>query len=75
MRVSELRDLVAMDQIREGLLKTSQDGWQVALEDFEGHQFPLTDATGRVKTYHSLDRATDILKSLGVRKMCIQERF
>lgn len=75
MRVSELRDMVAMDRIREGLLKTSADGWQVSLEDFQGHQFPLTDAAGRVKIYHSLDRATEILRTLGVRKMCVQERF
>lgn len=75
MRLSELRDLVAMDQIREGLLKTGTDGWQVSLEDFQGHQFPLTDAAGCVKHYHSLDRATEILRTLGVRKMCVLERF
>lgn len=75
MQLTELRGLVATDQIREGLLKTSAEGWIVALEDMEGHQFPLTDRGGHAKYYHSLDSATNVLRELGIARIQVVEDF
>lgn len=75
MQLTELRGLMAMDQIREGLLKTDAEGWTVVVEDNEGHQLPLTDRSGHTKHYHSLDNATQILRDLGVLNINIVEDF
>jgi len=75
MRISEMQHLIARDQVREGLLRTSPEGWEVALEDLEGKQLPLTDSTGRIKHFHSLDHATQVLNTIGVKTISVLERF
>ncbi|MBY4678700.1 hypothetical protein [Marinobacterium arenosum] len=77
MELDELRRMIAMDRIREGILKPGHDGngWLVALEDNEGHQLPLTQPGGQEKIYHSLDNATAVLHELGISRISIVERF
>ncbi|MFY0676078.1 MAG: hypothetical protein JXR18_02220 [Neptuniibacter sp.] len=75
MNIQELRGLLLTEHIREGILKSTEQGWSIALEDEEGKQFPLTDNTGHEKHYHSLDNATSILRNMGVSKICVVESF
>ncbi len=75
MNIPELSGLLATGHIREGILKSTEQGWSVALENDEGHQFPLTDSTNHTKYYHSLDNATAILHEIGVSNICVVERF
>ncbi|MGH1462302.1 MAG: hypothetical protein ACRBB6_09710 [Neptuniibacter sp.] len=75
MNISELRGLLLTGHIREGILKSTGQGWAVALEDETGQQFPLTDNTGHEKHYHSLDNATSILRDMGVSNICVVENF
>lgn len=77
MILAEMRRMLARNKVREGVLKPADAGrgWQVALEDYEGQQHPLTRHDGVARLYHSLDRATAILRELGVERICVVERF
>jgi len=77
MLLEEIRGLVAMKSIREGVLKPSffNNGWVIAVETIEGEQIPVTDDHDNPYIYHSLDRATEVLKQLDVSLITVVEDF
>ncbi|MEH6575454.1 MAG: hypothetical protein V7731_00085 [Amphritea sp.] len=77
MQLEEIRGLAAMNTIKEGLLKPSEEanGWMVAVENRDGEQFALTDDHDHTRIYHSLDKATLVLKELGISPIKVVEAF
>ncbi|GGK74939.1 hypothetical protein [Amphritea balenae] len=77
MQIEEILGLTGQDQIREGIIRPSDqaNGWMISIEFKDGSQIPLTDDHDHPRIYHDLDQATQLLQELQVKPVKIIESF
>ncbi|MCU7835434.1 MAG: hypothetical protein KZQ83_09275 [gamma proteobacterium symbiont of Taylorina sp.] len=63
--------------ISEAIIEASPNGngWRILFHKTGGDTIALTDHGGTEKLYHTLDHATDILKSAGIKTIRVEEHF
>ena len=63
--------------ISEAIIEPSPsgNGWRILFHKTDGGIVTLTDRGGTEKLYHTLDYATDILQSAGIKSIRVEEHF
>ena len=63
--------------ISEAIIEPSPsgNGWRILFHKADGGIVTLTDHGGTEKLYHTLDYATDILQSAGIKSIRVEEHF
>lgn len=63
--------------ISEAIIEPSPDGngWRILFHRLDGNIVPLTSHSGNEKLYHSLDHATDVVQSAGIKTLRVEEHF
>ena len=63
--------------ISEAIIEASPNGngWRILFHKVDGDMIFLTDRSGTEKLYHTLDHATEILQSSGIKTIRVEEHF
>jgi len=63
--------------ISEAIIEPSPNGngWHVLFHKTDGDMVTLTDHGGHEKLYHTLDHATEVLQSAGIKTIRVEEHF
>lgn len=63
--------------ITEAIIEASPNGngWRILFHKVDGDMIALTDNSGMEKLYHTLDHATELLQSAGIKTIRIEEHF
>jgi len=63
--------------ISEAIIEPSPDGngWHILFHKTDGEIVTLTAHSGTEKLYHTLDHATDVLQSAGIKNIRVEEHF
>lgn len=63
--------------ITEAIIEPSPNGngWRILFHKTDGDIVSLTDHGGTEKIYHTLDNATNTLKSAGMKTIRVEEHF
>ena len=64
-------------ELTEGVIRPAQDanGWIILLTHKSGEHSLYTGHSGSEKVYHSLDRATSVVRELGFDSIRVEEEF
>lgn len=63
--------------ISEAIIEPSPNGngWRILFHKTDGDLVALTDHGGTEKLYHTLDHATDMVQSAGIKTIRVEEHF
>lgn len=63
--------------ISEAIIEASPNGngWRILFQKTDGDIVALTDHGGTEKLYHTLDHASDLLQSAGIKAIRVEEHF
>ncbi|HHH46867.1 MAG TPA: hypothetical protein ENK53_07670 [Thiotrichales bacterium] len=77
MQIEEARLQRSEGRLREAVLEPAErdNAWHVVFIDEAGRRHLLTDALGRPRRYHDLDRATCVAREAGFDTVRVEEPF